>query len=160
MIFVLFYFVFLYRKNQTDMEKEKAYELVEKFRKLEDEKKELEERLEKALFIVFDEEAAKCPNKYKTIGGGAKMFVVNMSSLLGGTWTTEGCVWTESAEVLKEVVRRSGVINSIEKMKDILSKAKNGICKVEFKGDTRVLKTIDERYLSKVVERLQNPSKN
>lgn len=147
------------------MEKEKAYELVERFRALEAEKKELESRLEKAIAAVIDEESKKNPTKPVWESGSARMFIMKKSDLLGDTWAVEGCVWTESAEVLKEVLRRSGPVNAIERFRNILSKSKNGVCTVEFRGGTlakwwtlyNYKKIIDARYLKAVIERLTKP---
>lgn len=146
---------------------EKAYELVKRFRELEEEKKSLESRLEKAILTVIDEEAKKNPTKPVWESGTAKMFLVKRTDLIGGIWGIEGCVLTDSAEVLKEVVKRSGPVKVMERFKNILSKAKNGICTVEFKGGSptkwwtqyRYTKTIDERYLRNVIEKLEKPSK-
>ncbi len=146
---------------------EKAYELVERFRELEEEKKSLESRLEKAILTVIDEEAKKNPTKPVWQNGTAKMYIVKRTDLIGGTWEIEGCVCTDSAEVLKEVVKRSGPVKVMERFKNILSKAKNGICTIEFKGGSpskwwtqyRYTKTVDERYLRNVIEKLENPSK-
>lgn len=144
--------------------KNEAYKLISDFNRLVEEKKRLEERLLEAVLTVIDEEAAKNPNKPVWENGGAKMFVVKKGSLLAGRWGIEGCVWTESAEVLKELICRSGVIDGVERLRRVLDKAKNGVCEVEFKGGTpskwwtcyRYIKTVDERYLRNVINRLDN----
>lgn len=144
---------------------EKAYELVERFRELEEEKKSIESRLEKVILTIIDEEAKNNPIKPVWESGTARMFIVKRTNLV--TWGINGCVWTESAEVLKEVVKRSGPVKVVERFKNILSKAKNGICTIEFKGGNQskwwtqyhYTKTIDERYLRNVIEKLEYPSK-
>ena len=149
-------------KANGKMKKENAYELTSRLAEIEEEKKSVTERLEKAVLTVIDEEAEKNPTKPVWESGSAKMFLVMKSDLIGGAWSVGGCVWTEAAEVLKEIVKRSGPVAAIGRFGNILSKSKNGVCTVEFKGGSpskwwtrySYTKTIDERYLKAVFERL------
>lgn len=144
---------------------ENAYELAARLAEIEEEKKSLESRLEEAILTVIDEEAKKNPTKPVWESGSSRMFLVMKSNLIGGAWSAVGCVWTEAAEVLKEIVKHSGPVAAIERFGNILSKSKNGVCTVEFKGGSparwwsqyRYTKTIDERYLKAVVEKLTRP---
>lgn len=147
------------------MKKENAYELTSRLSEIEEEKKSVTERLEKAVIEAIEEESRKNPTKPVWESGTARMFVVRKSNLIGGAWSEIGCVWTEAAEVLKEIVKRSGPVAAIKRFGNILSKSKNGVCTVEFKGGSparwwtqyRYTKTIDKRYLKAVFERLTKP---